>query len=386
MDRIGPINLDRLRWCSDDFGISAEDLRAHLNVAPSRWQAVLSGREGLTFGQLRAMATFFGRGILFFLERGAVNETQVRTPAFRSLTNSEPDLSPEVKVIIERAERYRETYLAMREEVGEEPPSPFGAPAASAVDLLATAARVRSWLGLSDVNDVQKSFDYFRSRIESKGVLVIRTTGYLGSWRFPPESTVIGFSLFFKVCPVIVVRGQAAESRMTFTLLHELGHLVLEGNGSIDRETDLWARQGKEREANAFAGQVLVSDDQLNQIPRGAIPKTVSDYDEALRHWYGPWGVSAEVVLRRLLDAGRLSQTQYEAYREWKVAQPKTQKSGGNRSGRYKEPVQLFGRSYVRTVLTALRAQRITLNKASGFLDNLKVSDVFKLEKHLAGL
>jgi Zn-dependent peptidase ImmA (M78 family) len=387
MDRLGPINVDRVRWCSEDFGISPEELADHIHVAPTRWNAVMEGREGLTFGQLRSMAEFFGRGVLFFLEQGAVTETQVRTPAFRSLTNDQPSLSPEVKIIIERAERYRDTYLAILEEVGEEPARPFKPPAASSADLATTTAKVRSWLGLNGIGTVPRSFDYFREKVEQQGILVIRTTGYLGAWRFPPDSSVIGFVLPYQVCPVILVRGQPAEPRMTFTLMHELGHLLLHRNGSIDREADLWARQGKEREANAFAGEVLVPDSQLNQIPRNAIPADVSGYDDALRHWYGAWGVSAEVVLRRLLDSGRLTVAQYEAYRSWRDAQPKMQKkTGGNRKGRFREPVQLFGRPYVRAVLTALRARRITLNKASGFLDNLKVNDVFKLEKHLAGL
>lgn len=386
MNRIGPINFQRVRWCSEDVGVSPEEVGTHLHIAPGRWTAVLNGSEGLTFAQLRSMAAFFGRGVLFFLEPGAVNETELRTPAFRSLTNNEPDLSSEVKGIIERAERYRETYLAMLEEVDEVPPPVFRSPTESNMDLRTSAAKVRTWLGLNGTNGIQRSFEYFRERVESKGILVVRTTGYLGAWRFPAESTIIGFSLPNRVCPVIVVRGQPAEPRMTFTLMHELGHLLLHENGSIDRETDLWARQGKEREANAFAGQVLVSDEQLREIPHNAIPNKVSDYDTALRHWYGAWGISAEVVLRRLLDEGRLASAQYEAYRKWREAQPKAEKSGGNRSGRYKEPVHLFGRRYVRAVLTALRARRITLNKASGFLDHLKINDVFKLEKHLAGL
>ncbi len=128
MDRLGPLNYERLRWCSDDFGISPEEIGEHIHVSSGRWKAVLAGEEGLTFAQLRSMAEFFGRGVLFFLEPGAVNESQVRTPAFRGLTNDEPDLGPEVKALIERAERYRETFLAMREEIGEETNPPFMPP------------------------------------------------------------------------------------------------------------------------------------------------------------------------------------------------------------------------------------------------------------------
>ncbi len=386
MDRLGPINNERLRWCSDDFGISPEDVGEQIHITPSRWRAVLAGEGGLTFSQLSSLAKFFGRGVLFFLETGAVTETQVRTPAFRSLTNNEPDLLPEIKGLIERTERYRETYLAVREEIGEDLGPPFAVPLSPKADPSSAPARVRTWLGIDEQVSSPRSFEYFREKIEDKGVLVIRTTGYLGAWRFPAESTVIGFSIPFKLYPVIVVRGHFVEARMTFTLMHELAHLLLHDSGSIDREADLWARQGGEREANAFAGQLLVPREYVNQIPQSAIPTGVAEYDDSLRHWYGAWGVSAEVVLRRLLDEGRLSLSKYEEYRKWREAQPKVERSGGNRSGRFKEPVQLFGRRYVRAVLTALRARRITLNKASGFLDNLKVNDVFKLEKHLANI
>jgi len=40
----------------------------------------------------------------------------------------------------------------------------------------------------------------------------------------------------------------------------------------------------------------------------------------------------------------------------------------------------------VRTVLDALNARHITLAKASSYLDNLKINDLQKLERHCAGL
>jgi hypothetical protein len=40
----------------------------------------------------------------------------------------------------------------------------------------------------------------------------------------------------------------------------------------------------------------------------------------------------------------------------------------------------------VRTVLDALSARRISLAKASTYLDNLKISDLHKLERHCAGV
>ena len=124
----------------------------------------------------------------------------------------------------------------------------------------------------------------------------------------------------------------------------------------------------------------------LNQITTD-VPGNVSAYEDWLRIQRTNWGVSTEVILRRLVDAGRLRTSQYEAYRHWKAEQPVPQlDEGGSRAYRYREPIHLFGQRYVRTVLDALNSDRITLHKASGFLDNLKIGDVRQLEKHIAGI
>jgi len=52
---------------------------------------------------------------------------------------------------------------------------------------------------------------------------------------------------------------------------------------------------------------------------------------------------------------------------------------------RHREPRHIFGDRYVRTVLNSLSARRISLSKASSYLDGLKIADVHELERHLAG-
>jgi len=48
--------------------------------------------------------------------------------------------------------------------------------------------------------------------------------------------------------------------------------------------------------------------------------------------------------------------------------------------------VRVFGKSYVGTVLDALHEQRITLARASSYLDNLKIADLRQLEDTHAGI
>ena len=185
---------------------------------------------------------------------------------------------------------------------------------------------------------------------------------------------------------MIVIKKQPGESQQSFTLMHELGHLLLHKASSIDDDHDLHSHQGRERDVNAFAGHLLVPDDFLASIRDAGRPDEVSQYDVWLERQRKTWGVSGEVILRRLLDTGRLQESQYIAYRQWRAKSTIPQKDRGNRMYRYREPKHVFGDTFVRTVLNALNTRHITLAKASSYLDSLKIKDLHKLENFYAGL
>jgi len=378
MERIDNINLARIQWCCDDRGMSLHDVAAAVGIATSTWDRFIEGEIGLTFNQLRELAAYFGRGALFFLEPGPVNEQHLRTPQFRTIANERPDLSPEVKTLIERVEKHRELYLSLLDDLDEEPEA-FDPPAATS-NAKKTAAAARQWLGLNNEQD----FGEYRAAVERQGILVFRTMGYHGQWRLPDDSSVAGFSLYYTRCPVIVVRRQWPEQRQTFTLMHELGHLLLHKSSFIDDEDDLYSHEGRERVANAFAGHLLVPDERLNAINLNARPGDASEYAGWLRQYTQAWGVSAEVILRRLANSGKIAEADYQAYRDWWTRQPPPDQSGGSRQYRHREPLHIFGGRFVRTVVDALHARQISLNKASGYLDNLKIKDVHALEAYVA--
>jgi len=138
--------------------------------------------------------------------------------------------------------------------------------------------------------------------------------------------------------------------------------------------------------ANAFAGHLLVPDAFLASIQDAERPDEVSQYDYWLERQRRAWGVSGEMILRRLLDAGRLPQSRYEAYRHWVAQSTVVQSESGSREWRHREPRHIFGDTFVRTVLDSLYARHITLAKASGYLDNLKIKDLHELERYYAGV
>ncbi|MBI3902570.1 MAG: ImmA/IrrE family metallo-endopeptidase [Nitrosomonadales bacterium] len=382
MERIQSINPDRIEWCCADLGITPGELAAETGIAVATMEHVMAGKDGMTFNQLRKVADHCGRGVLFFLEDGPVDEMQVHSPQFRTLANQKPELSAKLKALIERVEKQREVYLSLREDLDDAARPRFSPPVLPNGDLQEAARIARQWLGLKE----QNNFGSYREALESRGVLVFRSNGYNGKWQIAKENPIIGFSLYDAACPVIVVKKQDSETRQSFTLMHELGHLLLHKTSSIDDERDLQSHRGHEREANAFAGYLLVPDAFLVSISDADRPGNVSEYDYWLERQRKAWGVSGEMILRRLLDTGRLPQGQYEAYRQWIAQLPVIQKSGGSREHRNREPRHIFGDTFVRTVLDSLYARHITLAKASGYLDNLKIKDLHQLERYYAGV
>lgn len=382
MERIKSVNPARIEWCCHDRGVTPEALAHETGIAVRTIERALAGEPALTFNQLSALAEFFGRGVLFFLEPGPVDADKVYTPQFRTLANQKPDLTHKVKMLIERAEGQREAYLSMREDLDDPHPT-FDPPSVPSDDVGVAARSVRKWLGLND----QRTFEEYRRAVESKGMLVFRTNGYAGSWQIAKQTPVLGFSLYDPVCPLIVVKKQAHEARQTFTLMHELGHLILHKTSWIDDESDLYAHDGGEKAANAFAGLVLVPEAALTAINDDDRPDEPSRYDEWVEPLTKTLGVSTEVVLRRLMDVGRLGRKRYKAYRDYLATLAHDgADSTGSRKYRYREPKHLFGDRFVRTVLDALSSRHITIPRASRYLDGLKLKDIRQLDEHSASV
>lgn len=382
MEKLQSINVERIRWCCADQGITLDELASETGVSKTSLDYLMEVEGGLTFNQLRKIAEHFGRGVLFFLEDAPINEARFHSPQFRILANQKPELSLKLKALIKRVEKQRDVYLSLREDLDSAERPIFTPPELHEKNLQDAATITRQWLGLGETN----SFDSYREAIEAKGILVFRTNGYNGKWQIAKENPILGFALYDANCPVIVIKKQNWETQQSFTLIHELAHLLLHRTSSIDDERDLYSHHGMEHEANAFAGHLLVPNHFLTNIRDEDRPAEASQYDSWLERQKRVWGISAEVILRRLLDSGRLPQACYMAYRDWRAQTIIPEGDDGSRAYRNREPKHVFGDVFVRTVFDALYAKNITLNKASDYLDSLTVKDMHKLELHYANL
>lgn len=380
MEKVHAINPQRIAWCCDEQGITTEHLSRELSIALATIESAMQGEDALSINQLRKIAAYFNRGMLFFLEHGKVNEAKVHSAQFRTITNQKPALSPKLMALVERIEKQRQVYISLLEDLGEDVdeewyPSELNL---ERNNIKKAVTEVRRWLGLNN----EYNLNDLRRAVEAKGIMVFISNGYKGQWQIPKENPVRGFSLYYPAFPIIAIKKQNTDGPQAFTMMHELAHLLLHRESAIDDEDDFYSYQGKEKLANEFAGNLLVPDFLLEQIDLDNFPdKDVSAYDHYLRSYCDQWCVSVEVILRRLLNEGNLPIESYQAYREWKKRLPVPEKSQGGGRYRYKEPVRMFGEPFVRTVLESLHIKQITLARASTYLDNLKIRDLRRLEE-----
>ena len=379
MEKLDGINPKRIEWCLRDHSISLGQCADDVDISINTLEKVMAGETGLTFAQLKKLGAYFGRTALFFLEAGPVKQDDVRSPEFRSLLNQKVEVSRAVKRVIQLAEWQREIYVELAGDLGAEDGGKFSPPSLQGVHPKLAAKKAREWL-----RGGANSFQSYRQLLEENGVLVFRTNGYAGKWQIPKENPILGFSLFDPSHPLIVVKKQRAEARQTFTLAHELGHILLHRMSSIDDESDLFSHRGKEAEANKFAGYFLVPDETLAEIDDDERPDHVAEFDSWLSKSRAALGVSTEVILLRLIDAGRLSQSKYQAYRSWIENRVVDDEDSGSRKFRHREPRHILGDRYVRVIFDALERNKISITKASKYLDDVKLSDLRELERFCA--
>lgn len=381
MERLEAFNPQRLQWCMTDAQIDIGHLANDVGISERTLARAIEGEIGLTFLQLQKLGKYFGRTPLFFLEEGTPEPQQIRSPQFRTLLNQQHNLDQKIKRIIQLAEWQREAYIDLLDELDAEDRIDFDPPDLTNATPISAARQARQWLEIGS----EHTFEQFRSAIERRGILVFRANGYAGKWQIPSTHPTIGFSLYHSSYPIIVVRKESVEARQTFTLAHELGHLLLFRESTIDSVESLNSHARKERLANEFAGHFLIPQESLNQIDASSLSDEPEVLESQLQDFRRLWGVSTDTILIRLIASNRLEQAVYDDFKEWRGSRPAEQSAGGSREWRHREPKHILGDTYVRAVLQALDTNKLTLVKASKYLDDLKLTDIKRLERYYAG-
>lgn len=364
-----PVTPSLLSWARELSGYSLTDIAKRVGVKDAtRVAAWEAGDDQPTLAQVRKLAASYGRTPAFFFLKTPPPSDLPKEPDFRGLTvrgSLSPKLRREMRLAAERRASYIELHGADDFRLAE-----LGV----SLDQPETAARVvRDALGVSireqfEARDNSWAYSLWLSAIENSGVLVFQMS------RVPLAETR-GFSIFEPESPVIVLNGADVPQAKSFTLFHELGHL-LESSGGICG----WTDDAAERRCNAFAADAL--------MPGAEFLHELGDRDpiEAISDLASRFRVSREAAAVRLKVLGRLEQQDLDRIRQetadW-VAENR-QRASDREGGPPHHLIHLrnLGQRYVEAVLDAYQDDRITFADAAFYLD-AKVPTIQRMEQAL---
>jgi Zn-dependent peptidase ImmA (M78 family)/transcriptional regulator with XRE-family HTH domain len=359
------VKPELLTWARDAAGLSVLDAAHRLQVTPQRLEQWERGERRPTINQLSKLADAYKRPLgVFFLPHPPTQETA--PPDFRRFhTPSSAVLSPDLRLAIRKAHQKRETALELFNDLGQKPPV-FSLKAQLGQDPEETAAGLRHALGVGTnltAGDAREHFNHWRSALEAAGVLVFQAE------KIEVEE-MRGFSITNQPLPVVVVNIKDAFSARNFSLFHETAHILLGRSGLCNFEEDEDSSQQRlETFCNRVAGAMLVPAEKLLGLPQtpqravSELPDTVTEDIARL------FGVSQEVILRRLVILHRLPLPFYLKKRE------ELRKRYGARSqpkSGFAPPstmaVATNGRLFTRLILDAYSEEKIGTSDVLEFL------------------
>lgn len=302
-----------LRWAAQRARLSEEALTARF----PKWPLWLSGEARPTLKQLEDFArlTHAAFGYFFLPQAPAL---ALPVPDFRTLRDEalpEPssDLLDTLYLCQQRQDWYRD-----HARMHGLPALPFvgSASVQDAPDVVAQSLRETLGLSTETRRQMPTWLDALRhliAKAEDAGVMVM-VSSVVGSnsHRKLDVGEFRGFTLADELAPLVFLNGADSKAAQMFTLGHELAHVWLCATGVSDTQAGEVPEQQTERWCNRVAAELLVP----MQALRAAHQRNAPIPDE-IQRLAREFKVSTLVALRRLFDAGYISQAAlWQHYRE----------------------------------------------------------------------
>ena len=144
---------------------------------------------------------------------------------------SQRPYAPRLNAEIRQARLHREDALELAREIEQGIP-PFANRASLDESPEIVATRVRQILGITlekqfSIRRNEDALKAWKAAVEARSVLIFETSRI-------PQDEMRGVSLPTDVLPISILNGGDAHAGRTFTLLHELTHLLLRQDGVCD--------------------------------------------------------------------------------------------------------------------------------------------------------
>jgi Zn-dependent peptidase ImmA (M78 family)/transcriptional regulator with XRE-family HTH domain len=359
-----------LRWARESTGYSIEDAASKIGVSWSELEAAEEGYDLLTLRQAERAAATYERPLAALFLPAPPSEEPAEA-VFRRLPGAPaPPWPPEMVLLSRRVRDRQEAVVELHELLEQDSRWAALVPRLQVADVDALPSVVRKLLGISleEQTSWQDRSGYTPLRawvdaVEAVGVFVMQD----GSM---PLEMMRGFAAPHDVAPAIVANTQDDPRARAFTVVHELGHLVLASNGQrVGPETEEWCED--------FAGNVLAPrEDFAPAFRRTNGDDLLSRVDQVALEF----GITPMAAVVRLGRYGALSNREAGQLLSLIRARGRPREPSGGQY--YRTAIGRLGPAFIRLVFTAVEGQALTYPAASRLL-GVKVNNFGKLRDHL---
>jgi Zn-dependent peptidase ImmA (M78 family) len=361
-----------LRWARESIGYELEEAAERIGVSAEKLAAAERGDAYLTLRQAEEAARRYERPLAaLFVSKPPAEEPQ--EAQFRRLPGApEPPWPREMRALSKRIRGRQEAAADLYDSLDDQAPWPSVAiEYAEDPEALAAQARRVLRIGLDEQHQWHDRSGYLPLRewvdaVESLGVLVMQD----GSL---PVSDLRGFASSHLVVPAIVVNTNDDPRARTFTLIHELGHLLrIKAGRKTGSTTEQWC--------NDFASAVLMPREPFaRDIRRGEAGHLLQTMDSvALAYGVTPYAAAVRTARLRLMPSDVIDEVIEQIQERHRRREEEAPEGGGGNY--YLTTVTRLGPAFIQLVFTALDSQALSYPAAAGLL-GVKVNNFDQLRE-----
>ncbi len=315
------VNPEILVWARETAGLSVDVAAKKVKLTDSKsasasekLRSLESGEREPTVAQLANMARTYRRPLVAFYLESPPKKGR-RGTDFRGLAAG---LDPLVEGRVDALLRWAHASQSILKSALEDEQEPLdfigSCQVSDGVARVLRALRDTLKVNLGEFRKRRKSedaFNYLRERAHDAGVFVLLRHD-LGSYHTNIEPEMLrGFSIADPIAPYIVINDRDAKSALSFTLLHEMVHLLL-GQSAISGYD---AEQEIERFCDDVASEFLLPTEDMAalDIPTGL---DLRDVASKISEFADQMNVSRSMVAYKAARHGTLEWGDYSALRQ----------------------------------------------------------------------
>lgn len=392
MSRAKDINFKILKLCREQLALSLDEAQKKTKI--KTLAAIEQGTRQPTFNQINRISNIYLIPTWVFFEKDLPKEYNFKEtiPSFRRFINTvEKDVfNYKIRSLVAKVEGLRETILGLEQE-SENPYLQFDflPPISnfSITNLIDASRLARKWL-----ENENKSFGFseWRKKIEQKGVFVFVTCP-LSSWSKMDPEAFRGLSIYYNKLPIIIVNGSDSFKAKSFTLFHELGHLLKKKtmfDKSIEKNPS-----SEEKLCDNFAGEILMPTSEMMKLKsevKDGITSNGGKNFKLIEEFSKKFKVSRYAFLVRLKKLNFITQEQYKEIEQLIKQDYQVQKDQSSQSDKGfprvmpREKVNQYGNIYTSTVMKAYLNKEITLYSARKMFELKKSEHVLKIKRMIS--